>query len=415
MGNAVDVVVIGSGAAGSTLAKELVRAGKSVLLLEKGKRLPSNDGLFTLARVANQVPVGDKLIAMNTITTGGSTAIYFAVAGEPDLALLSRYGIDLATDVQQAKQELPLTELPDDLLGRQAMALRDAAQALGLPWQKNVMMIDLKVSRAAYDHDAKWKAISQLDDAVARGAVLVEKVGKLRILLDKNRATGVEYRARGGMAQVAAKKVVVAAGALSTPHILRANGLPDVGKNGFFWDPGVVMYGFVPELAAEDCYLGAFTMNRDDGVVVGDANLNKKFFRMMMLGAGKFGRLRSYSECVGVGALFKSGAGGTLREDGSFHRTINAHERGKVAEAEAIAKDVMQEAGARDVVHFGLNPGNVTGTVRIQDYLDANLETRIGNLHVCDASVLPENFTSHPALTLVALAKYLARHLAANS
>ena len=367
MGNAVDVVVIGSGAAGSTLAKELVTAGKSVLLLEKGKRLPSNDGLFTLARVANQVKVGDKLMALNTITTGGSTAIYFAVAGEPDLALFSRYGIDLATDVQQAKQELPLTELPDELLGRQATVLRDAAQSLGLPWHKNVMMIDLKVSRTAYDHDAKWKATSQLDDALASGAVLVEKISKLRILTEQNRATGVEYRARGGMVKVAARTVVVAAGALSTPHILRAKGLPEVGKNGFFWDPGVVMYGFVPQLSAADCYLGAFTMNRDDGVVVGDANLNKKFFRMMMLGAGKFGKLGSYPECVGVGASFKSGAGGTLRDDGSFHRVIDAHERGKVAEAEAIAKDVMQAAGARDMIHFGINPGNVTGTVRIQD------------------------------------------------
>ena len=37
-----DVVVIGSGAGGATLAAACARAGKSVLLLERGDRAPAN-------------------------------------------------------------------------------------------------------------------------------------------------------------------------------------------------------------------------------------------------------------------------------------------------------------------------------------------------------------------------------------
>jgi choline dehydrogenase-like flavoprotein len=43
--------------------------------------------------------------------------------------------------------------------------------------------------------------------------------------------------------------------------------------------------------------------------------------------------------------------------------------------------------------------------------VDPNLETRVKNLFVCDASVLPKPLASPQVLTLVALAKRLAGHL----
>jgi len=50
--------------------------------------------------------------------------------------------------------------------------------------------------------------------------------------------------------------------------------------------------------------------------------------------------------------------------------------------------------------------------VKIGEIVDANLKTRIDNLYVRDCSVIPEACGLPPTLTLVALGKRLARHLA---
>ena len=56
-----------------------------------------------------------------------------------------------------------------------------------------------------------------------------------------------------------------------------------------------------------------------------------------------------------------------------------------------------------------------SGTVRIGDMLDSNLQTEIKGLYVCDASVFPEALDRPTVLTIIALAKRLARHLMKKS
>ncbi|MCL5979450.1 MAG: hypothetical protein M1488_01950 [Gammaproteobacteria bacterium] len=49
------------------------------------------------------------------------------------------------------------------------------------------------------------------------------------------------------------------------------------------------------------------------------------------------------------------------------------------------------------------------------DIVDQNLGCRYPNLHICDASVIPEPWGLPPTLTLLTLARYLARILAQGS
>jgi len=56
----------------------------------------------------------------------------------------------------------------------------------------------------------------------------------------------------------------------------------------------------------------------------------------------------------------------------------------------------------------GAHPG---GTAAIGRVVDENLETRVKNLFVCDASVFPVTPGLPPILTIVALAKRLAKTL----
>lgn len=84
-----DVVVIGSGAAGGTLAAELARAGRRVLLLERGGRLPLVDqnvadvDLFRKQRYHPERPWfgsdGDPFKPQMVYALGGNTKIWAAV------------------------------------------------------------------------------------------------------------------------------------------------------------------------------------------------------------------------------------------------------------------------------------------------------------------------------------------------
>jgi len=56
----------------------------------------------------------------------------------------------------------------------------------------------------------------------------------------------------------------------------------------------------------------------------------------------------------------------------------------------------------------GAHPG---GTAALGTVVDKDLQTKIDNLFVCDASVLPKAPGLPPIVTLVALAKYLANRL----
>ncbi|MGL6134293.1 MAG: FAD-dependent oxidoreductase, partial [Prochlorococcaceae cyanobacterium] len=84
-----DVVVIGSGAAGGTLAADLAEAGRTVLLLERGERLPLVDqnvaalDLFRKQRYHPKEPWfgsdGDPFMPQMVYALGGNTKIWAAV------------------------------------------------------------------------------------------------------------------------------------------------------------------------------------------------------------------------------------------------------------------------------------------------------------------------------------------------
>jgi len=87
----------------------------------------------------------------------------------------------------------------------------------------------------------------------------------------------------------------------------------------------------------------------------------------------------------------------------------------RLREGASISTEILVKAGAkRDSIVVtapqGAHPG---GTAAIGKVVDGNLETRVASLFVCDGSVLPVAPGMPPILTIAALGKRLAKHLAA--
>ena len=418
--NEFDAIIIGSGTCGATIARHLSRQNKKVLILERGGDAPLKESLVGFASITDQVSVGKKVTTARALTTGGSTGLYFGVVNYPPAQAFPALGIDIAAEVEEIRQELSIAPLPDELLGEQAIRLRESASALGHSWRKHDMFIDQSRCASGYSHGALWRARGYVEDALAQGATLVNRATVHKVLVDKAQAVGVEYRQRKHMVvselrRAYASRIILAAGELASPKILHDSGLEGIGSRGFYCNPGYAIYGLVPGMKGRDNFVGSMGCEYDDDIELGDANICRFLHRLMMLAKGKFKHMRSYPETIGIGVKVKDGSGGVFKPDGRLHKEFTREDYAKLKKGEDEAMRILRKAGAKDIFNFGLScAGRVGGLVSIRDHLDANLQTRLRNLHVCDGSVLPDEMRGTPTLTLLCLAKRLSKHLAAS-
>lgn len=415
-----DCIVIGAGASGSIISRDIARNGKKVLLLERGPNLNPQESLLNLARVSNEVKLGNKLAVTRGMGSGGSTSIYFGVVGQPHLDAFKRLGIDLSEDVEAIRRELPIGVLPDRLISGKSMRVQESATELGHVWQKHEMFIEPEKCPEHYNFDAIWRAKSFVDEAVSLGVKLVSHAQVGKVLLEGSRAIGVAYTCKKGLIrleqrQAFATKIIVCAGELETPSLLRRSGLAEVGSRGFYCNPGYVLYGVVPGLLGVNSFVGSMGTGSVEGIELGDANICRFFHNMLMIGNMKPRHLLAYPETIGIGVKVRDELGGRLSDRGKLFKDFTPHERAALGKGEQAARAVLARAGAKHVTNFGLVcAGRVGGMVDIQEHVDARLETRFRNLHVCDGSVLPSETRCPPTATLLCLGRYLARVLLSN-
>lgn len=411
-----DVIVIGSGTCGATIARELSKDKKKVLILERGGNVPLGENLWRYASILSEVQVTDKLKDMRACTTGGSTAMYFAVSELPPLDEFRALGIDISQELEEVRKEIPLAELSDELITPQAMKLKESAEQLGYSWKKKLMMIDQSKANSGYSYEAKWKAKSFIEEAISNGATLINHAIVSKVIFDKKRAVGVEYRKQRktvghDVYKVYGRKIILAAGSLASPVILKESGIKNVMNRGFYLDPSIGMIGSVSGLEGKEGFCGSMGAKLDENIDLIDANFNRFLFNVGMFVTLKFSRIASYSNHIALIAKTKDAMGGELSENGRFYKKFTDSDLENIKKGENVITKILENAGARRIFSTGVITGGAFGTLKIQEHVDNKFQTEYENLYVCDGSLLLENKRVNPTLTLICLAKYLAKNL----
>lgn len=425
--NEFDVIIVGSGPGGGSVANELSKRGWKTLIIEKG-RGESIKGTTTQLISMALIPgkslhfTQQMLGLIHGITVGGSSVIYCANAFDPPYEMFESYGIDLRPEVDEAKQQLPIAPLSDDLIGPAARRIMDSAKDLGYEWNKLPKIVYQDKCRPNCDkclmgcpYGAKWSSRMYIEDACENGSVLLTGAHVKRVLHGNHTASGVEFTHQGRQHQAFAKTIVLAAGGIGTPLILRQSGMHNVGSD-FFFDPLIFAIGTVDDLnGGKEFPMAAGCNFHEDGYVMTDLALPRCLYWLFTVQVCRFDRLPAHSRSVPIMIKAKDELGGHLTERGGVRKRLSEIERKRLMSGYEKARKILSNAGARNVHktwYLAVHPG---GTVKINDVVDSNLKTEIDNLFVCDCSVIPEAWGLPPSLTLIALGKRLGKHLSGQS
>ena len=104
---------------------------------------------------------------------------------------------------------------------------------------------------------------------------------------------------------------------------------------------------------------------------------------------------------------------GGVYSNGKISKPLSENDRSRLKMAEEVCHKILIEAGANpdSIFMTPLRGTHPSGTVRIGEMLDDNLQTEIQGLYVCDASAFPEALGRPTVLTIIGLGKRLAKHL----
>jgi choline dehydrogenase-like flavoprotein len=246
----VDACVIGTGAGGAPVAKELAEGGMRVAMLEEGERF-SPDGFTARARemtarlyrdAGQTATAGNVPIVMPLGSgVGGTTLVNSGTCFRTPPPVLEmwreRFGLDdlsaaeLDPFFRRVEREINVVQVPPEVAGQNATVVKRGADALGWSgdyvWRNVRGCVGSGVCNFGCPTSAKQHVgITYVPRAWDAGATTFTGARARRIVMRGGRARGVEATTTGGgRLHVECDTVVVACGAIHTPLFLRRNGL----------------------------------------------------------------------------------------------------------------------------------------------------------------------------------------------
>ena len=418
-----DAVVVGSGPGGASVARELSRRGQEVLILERGSDAPiTGSGTQMLAQLfspGRSLHLTPELLAVTRgITTGGSSVFFCGCAFDPPYDMLRAHGVDIETEIEELKQELPYGPLADELIGPFARRIMASACDLGHDWRKVPKLAYQEHCRPNCDrcmvgcpHGAKWSARNFVDESRAHGAVVVNRARVRRVLVDGGTAFGVEAAIDGRRITFRGDRIILAAGGIGSAVILRASGLSGAGRD-FFFDPLVFVLGTVDDIdGGREFPMAAGLHASDEGYVLTDLAMPGWLWRLLVIEVLRADRLLAHRRTLPIMVKIRDRLGGRLSATGGVRKRLSRDDREVFRRGTDRARGILANAGAHNIFHTWYLATHPGGTAKIDDLVDSNLETEYRNLFVCDCSVIPEAWGLPPVLTLLGLGRRLAGHL----
>jgi choline dehydrogenase-like flavoprotein len=402
--SAADVVVIGSGAGGAMVARELARQGLQVVVVEEGRRFSVDEfrtqhpltrwtelyrdagTTMALGRPPVMLPLGRGVGGTTLVNSGTS----FRTPARVLRRWRDRHGVELADPdefgllLDEVERTLAVAPVPPAVMGNNGQLALRGADALGWssgPLRRNAPGCGGSCQCAlGCPRNAKYGVhLNALPQACEAGAHILSETRVTRLLHEDGRVSGVRARRRDGSGlTIRAARVVVACGTTETPQLLRRSGLgahrelgrnlalhPAVGVSARFDDPVVSWRGVLQSAQVDQFHAGDRIMLEATAMPPGMGSIGMPGYGRRLL--EELDRADRYAS---LGAMIADAPSGSVHRVGD--RTVVRYplartDGHRLLKAVGLMGRVMLAAGAREVV-TGV-PG--AAPVRTVEQLDA--------------------------------------------
>ncbi len=422
-----EYLIVGTGAGGATLARELTRRGKTVLVIERGKREQKIGTFWDSLKFFDLNPLTlmpkksrEGIILWRTFMAGGASVVSFSNLKRCMQGVFEKKGLDLHEEFQEAERDLGIITLPEKLMSEGSLKIMEAAQALGYKMVPMTKAIDPdKCQRCGQCilgcvHGAKWSSLNFLREAQNKGADVVFRTQVEKAIVQDGKVIGVEAKHNYRKKRFLSDKVIFCAGALETPRLLqRTGGIEGVGQ------------GLSMDIIVNTCGVtkGINMLNEPLAPTIDEEFYQSKGFLLLsycttskilrFIESGLKGFLKPTKRLIGIMTLINDEANGVVYENGSVSKPLTPQDRKRIQDGTSIAKKILVKAGADEKSIFSsyLSGSHFCGTAAIGRVVGKDLQTKIKGLYVCDASIFPQSPGRCPMLAVVSIAKWLGKRI----
>ena len=422
-------IVVGTGAGGATVARELVLKGFEVLILEAGgefkpftRRLNLVEPLRKMGLTRNEknfsrfIPAYDSvrsskdLILFRGLATGGSTVLACGNMVRAERGL-KEIGLNLDTEFSEIEKLIQISPFPQKRWRPLSRTMYESAQEMGLnpsPTPKSVdsiRCISCGLCELGCSTDARWDSRKFLTDATNNGAIIKTKTPVKKVIIEDGRAMGVSVGSGANTKSFKSDLVVLAAGGIGTPQILKASGLP---AQDSLWVDIVLTLGGVSKDANQLKEPPMVWYTKEEDYIL------SPYIDILSHYLHKPWKNVKIEDRVGLMIKLADEEQGTVYEDGKVKKEISKQDKSRLDEALMQAREVMESAGVRGPFIPGVhNGGHLGGTVPLtkDDVPQMKPSWLPDNLWVADLSLAPRSQGLPTILLTSALALRVARKI----
>jgi choline dehydrogenase-like flavoprotein len=386
-----DVVVVGSGAGGATMASELAEAGISVLMVEEGGYHPTESFTADAGRAVRmlyrdagaEIAVGRPPILFSEgRCVGGSTVVNGGMSWRTPPNVLARWagdGVlaigeeDMAPFFGMVESRVSVALQDPETIGRDSELLKAGADAKGwkiIPNLRNQLHCagTNNCVNGCPTGAKRSMLVTNVPRALAFGARLLADCRVDQITRASGKVTGVSGHfirpggQRGPRLTVRSPVVVVAGGAVQTPALIARSGIRSasglLGRNLTLHPNAKVIAFFDEDVTGWHGVHQAYQVREfmPDGILLTAVNLAPSLLALTMplYGAELGERMADYNRVITAGCLIEDTGTGRVRNvpgiGPQVTYQINKADAARVVRGVELSAEAMFAAGAKRVM-----------------------------------------------------------------
>jgi choline dehydrogenase-like flavoprotein len=418
-------IVVGTGAGGSTVAKELHGTYDVTVLEAGGEFRPFSMNLSFVDKIKRIGLMIDEreiqllfpamkirkteehIVMVNGVGLGGTTTLATGNGVRIDRDL-QEIGINLDAEFRELYEEIPISTDHQTRWRPATRQLFDVCQELNLNPAPLPKMGDnrkcIRCGRCVLGcaYGAKWDSRDFLRVAESKGADVRCGCRVKNVVIDGSRAVGVNVE-RGMRSEFrAADLVILAAGGFGTPCILENSGIPCDSR--LFVDP-VLCVAVKWEKALQNKELSMpFVVSREGYILAPYFDYLSYFFNKDW----SF----SAQDTLGMMVKLADTTSGSVSNN-HISKSLNNRDKDTLREGVDLCCEIFGRLGVKkeDTILGTINAGHPGGMLPLSADDASTLHSKRlpENLYVADATLFPKSLGNPPILTIMALAKRICK------